>query len=214
MTTPHLNDPKLDLQLQALLLPRAEEFRDAVPLQEQLFRSVQESKGVLGLWLAEAANPYLNSPPVRWTALAAREGGADLLRADFSAAGYKAELRQSRNLAVVLLPGLAAALAREAAPSASLHSLLAAVLRLKSHGHDWRFDLGQDALGTLRRGPVSNQGAPALIDLQSRHDRVDLLLHGDTLCIVLYNRPDQLEDFPPADRWFSPQARAALLAPR
>jgi len=207
-----LNDPRMEDWLARALGAPVDRFREVGPVATLLFRPLQESKGVLGMLLADAANPHVAVAVARWTALAADPGGLDLLRVEYAAAGLRMELTQSRNFVVVRVTDAGDDLARAPDRRAYVAAVVARVVKTESQLHRWRFELPVDLAASEEPRVISNSGAPALAQVQSRHDRADILVSDRFLAFVFYNRIEQLEDYPPPDQWFGPEARAALKA--
>ena len=88
-----------------------------------------------------------------------------------------------------------------------LEDLIRKVVLLKTEDHDWRFDLAS--------GPklFTNHGAPPIKDIQTRDDRVDIVVLNDGVAFVFYTKIAQMDGWPPEDKWFGSQARLSLQQP-
>lgn len=180
-----------------------------------LFEPLQQSKGTMGVFLKEEVDPYRGVEGVRWMAYAADPGGIDLLRSsEYVAAGLRFVITESRNFVIVKVTASDANATRPRNRQAYLTNLIQTVVNTETTSHRWQFALPTN-LDTVWEGRlISNQGAPPISELQSRHDRADILILNDTVHFLFYKKVDQLEDFPPEDAWFGTQARAALRAGR
>jgi hypothetical protein len=88
--------------------------------------------------------------------------------------------------------------------------LIQTVIKADTPDHRWEFKLPADLDQSWNQRLISNSGARPIGDLQSRHDRADIYLLNESVYFIFYKKIDQLEDFPPDDEWFSPEARASL----
>ncbi|MFN0103522.1 MAG: hypothetical protein ACKV2U_15695 [Bryobacteraceae bacterium] len=196
------DDPMLEQWIRGALLLPDEQFSPIEPLAALLARPLTESKGTLSVFLQERVDPHRGAPGVRWSAHA---GGMDLLRAKYKAAGLQLAVTESVNFAFVWA-GLAPAEDRRA----YLEELIRTVVKTDTVGHHWQFDLPSQVDGLWEFLLISNRGAPSLRNLESRHDRADLMLWSDTAYFLFYKKVDQREGFQREDGWFSAAARGAL----
>lgn len=204
MPNPIVQDPMLEQWLRgALLLPDAP-FTPIDPASSPLFaRPLLESKGAVSVLLEERVDPHRGIPGVRWGAASA--AGMDLLRAHYQAAGLHLTLTESINF-VFLRAGAAPPSGRRA----YLEGLIRTVVKTNTVGHNWEFALPPEVENRWDSLLLSNRNAPPLGDLQSRHDRADLLLWEETAFFLFYKKVDQKEGFQRLDQWFSAEARNTL----
>jgi len=182
-----------------------------------LFEYLEQSKGSTGVFLAPAADPWRGTKPTVWKAHAAEPGGIDLLRTEYAVAGANIVLLEGRNFLLVratpIEPALAGATRLEH-PKHFIERLLGNIVKTDTGDHHWRFQLPDDLVDSAQPRLISSEHAPPLKELESRHQRMDILLCDGAVYLVFYKRIEQLEGFLPDDRWFSAPARAALAADR
>ena len=203
-----LNDPVLDRWLNESICVPDESFVPLNGKDKLFFRPLQESKGSLGVFLKEEVDPFRGLTGTKWLVHAADPGGIDLLRSKYEAAKLHLAVTESINFVVVKAMPIGRSLSVVKDRQAILQGLIQSVVKTDTIDRQWKFSLPTD----FTRDPmlISSSGAPPLRDLQSRNDRADILLWHDAVYFVFYKKVEQLEGFPPEDRWFSPEARAAI----
>jgi hypothetical protein len=206
----NLNEPILERWLAGALFVHEDQFVTVDAHPDLLFRPLQESKGALGFFLKEEVDPFRGVQAVHWKAHAAEPGGIDLLKCKYEAAGLQLVIIEGRNLVFVNAARTNESLAHSKSKRDYVADLLEIVVQTRMTDHHWEFQLPADLEQSWNQRLISNNGARPIKDLQSRHDRADILLLNDSVYFIFYKKIDQLEDFLPDDKWFSPEARAAL----
>jgi len=177
-----------------------------------LFRPLEESKATIAFFLKEEVDPYRGVKDVRWTAHAAQQGGMDLLKSNYRAAGLRLAITEGCNVLFINISKVNESLGQSRSKRDYVDDLIKVAMKTETRDHHWEFQLPPDLDQSWNQRLISNRGASPIRDLQSRHDRADILLWNDSVYFIFYKKIDQLEDFLPDDQWFSPQARAALKA--
>lgn len=206
----NLNEPTLERWVAGALFVPGNQFVPVDAHRDLLFRPLQESKGALGFFLKEEVDPYRGVRDVRWKAHAAEQGGLDLLKSNYEAAGLNLAITEGRNVVFVNVSRKNESLAQSKSKRDYVAGLIQVAMKTDATGHNWEFQLPADLDQSWNQRLISNSGAGPIRDLQSRHDRADILLLNDSVYFIFYKKIDQLEDFLPDDEWFSPEARAAL----
>lgn len=207
----NLNEPLLERWLNGALLVPGSAFVPADAFPDLLFRPLLESKGVLGFFLKKEVDPYRDAQGVHWKAHAADPGGLDLLKSgEYEAAGLRLTITESRNVVIVEAARAGETLATAKSKRAYVDGLVQAVVQTDSEDQHWEFQLPGEIETAWEGRLISNKGASPLKDLESRHDRADILLLNGSVYFVFYKKIAQLENFLPDDQWFSPETRAAI----
>jgi len=208
----NLNEPFLENWLeQSLSLPESQ----FVPAQRHaalLFEYLEQSRGTTGVFLEKRADPWRGANAGEWKAHAANPGGIDLLRNEYTADGVKVLLLEGRNLMLIRAIPLGPSLAETKNKRELLNDMIKKIVKTNSLEHHWQFRLPNDLDTSWEQRLISNERAPQLRDLASRHERADILLWDGAVHFIFYKRIEQLESFLPSDTWFSAQTRATLNA--
>lgn len=178
----------------------------------ELFRPFQESKGTVSIFLKEQVDPYRGPANAQWKVHVAGEGGIDLLKGEYKAAGMKLVIMESSNFLLLQIDPVGPAPGSSDAKRAYLLRLMDTAMKLHTADHHWRFSLPTDMNSCWVDCLLTNDGAPPVRDLQSRHDRADVLIREGVVDFIFYKKIEQKLGFSPDDKWFSPQARAAIIA--
>ena len=206
-----------DLRLQEPLLDRwlstVRSLPDAafVPLRgtaDLLLRPMVESEASTSIFLQEDFDPHAKVMNPIWRASAAYEGGMDLLRADY----------QMRRRQLTLFEGVNVLFLRVSEPEELMkqdrrrwiEDLVRSIIATETPYHRWRFAYPAGLEELPEPVLVTTEGAPALRDVQGRHDRADIVLWSREVMFVFYKKVEQYVFFQPDDRWFGPKARQLL----
>ncbi len=205
-----LNEPVLERWLTSSLFVPDNLFLPVDAYANLLFRPLQESRGTLGVFLKKEVDPYRGVQDVRWKAYAADPGGIDLLKSEYEAAALRLVITESVNFVIVKVSPLNENLTKSKGKQAYLADLIQTVVKTEAADHHWRFSLPEDLNASWDQRLISNVGAVPIRDVESRHDRADILIWNDSVYFMFYKKVDQLEGFLPGDKWFSSEARAAM----
>lgn len=208
----NLNEPILERWLKKTLAVADSQFVPTKDHAALLFEYLEQSKGTTSVFINASADPWRGAKAGEWRAHAAETGGIDLLRNEYSMAGTKLLLLEGFNFLLIR------ATPTESIPAhhqrGAVGALIRSIVKTDSVDHHWQFQLPDDLGASQQPCLVSNVAAPPLRELNSRHDRADVLLWSGAVYFIFYKRIEQLEGFLPDDAWFSAPTRAALLADR
>jgi hypothetical protein len=174
------------------------------------YRQLQESQGTASLFIKVDYDSHRGNQRVVWQAHAAAPGGIDLIRGEYDVGDLRLVVIESNNLLIVKTSPISAELSRRAGSRTYLENLIARLVEAETADHRWEFQIPTDFGASQAPVLVTNRGGSRVADLESRHDRADILVWNDSVYFIFYKKIPQLEFFQPGDKWFSPQARAAL----
>lgn len=210
----NLNEPILERWLKKSLAVADSQF---VPTQDHaalLFEYLEQSRGTTSVFINAPADPWRGAKAGEWRAHAAETGGIDLLKNEYSMAGTKLLLLEGFNFMLIRATPAQSVQAGANNQRDAVGALIRSIVKTDSADHHWQFQLPDDLGASQRPCLISNVAAPPLRDLNSRHERADILLWNGAVYFIFYKRIEQLEGFLPDDAWFSAPTRAALLADR
>jgi hypothetical protein len=173
--------------------------------EKLLSAPLEESSGAASFFLNPDVDPYRGAKGGVWTVRRA----PDLIRCQYRAGELACVLTEGANfLCLEVTP-------KDALTPASLRKLVKRVaqLEVKSDGigqdRSWKVEVpdGVDlSKGAHRFG---NPGAPPVLLVASRDDRIDVLVADGRVFVVFYKKIEQLVGFGPDD-WLDPAARKKL----
>lgn len=170
-----------------------------------------QSKAISGFFYKPEFNPHRQDDEVQWSVHAAPGRGVDLLRARYEVQDLEVTVLEGRTFVLLQVWPRDVANAFMHGRKAHVTALLGRLVELSTWSHTWTIRLPDGVDDLARTFVVSNEGAPAVSDLHDHNDRMELLIEGQRTGFLFYKRIGQREDFEPADTWFSPAARSALL---
>jgi hypothetical protein len=206
----NLNEPILERWIVKSLSIPDNQFVPIDAIADTLTEYQEQSRGNLSLFLKEEIDPYRGGKSGKWYAHVAEPGGIDLLRSDYQVAGLQLSIREGQNFVVLKAVSNTENLSAVNNKGDYITRLIERIVKTETVGHKWKFEIPNDINSSWQQRLITNKGASSIKELESRHDRADILLWNDALYFIFYKKIDQLEDFLPDDKWFNAEARAAI----
>ena len=166
---------------------------------------LEESSGATSFFLNPDVDPYRGAKGGVWTV----RRDPDLIRCQYRAGDLACVLTEGANFLCLEVT------TKDALSPASLRKLVKRVaqLEVKSDGigqdRAWKVEVpdGVDLTKGVHR--FGNPGAPPVMLVASRDDRIDVLVADGRVFVVFYKKIEQLVGFAP-DNWLDPAARKKL----
>jgi hypothetical protein len=203
-----LDEPLLASWLSYVASREWKDFAPVEPFDTQLGGILWESRASIEHVLQRAANPYYQPDAVAMVHAALPEG-IDLLLYNVSCGPLRTTIHESANFIIV---HAAFGEPETADRRTYIARLIEAVICIHTSNHDWRIALPAEFGEPDGAWHVTNEGAPPVRELFSRHDRVDIIVLDREPVFVFYKKIEQLMTFRKSDAWLSSEARAAVRA--
>ena len=203
-----LQEPLLDRWLSTVRSLPEPAFVSLRGTADLLLRAMLESAAATSFFLQEDFDPHAKVIDAVWRASAAYPGGMDLLRADYQMRGRQLTLFEGVNV-LFLRVSVPEQLAKQDRRG-WIEDLVTSIVATDTLHHRCRFAYPTSLEELPEPVLITTEGAPALREVQGRHDRADIVLWSREVTFVFYKKVEQYVFFQPDDRWFGPKARQML----